>query len=215
MNKLLILRAVTGIYDTFSLCKSPHFNTSQLNLLATANRLIAACFNSKSSANAKIKTASIIICYLFNGIVFSVHATDEHLDSTRHLQTISPLKTALHLETYLGGHSTNLANKAALSFKFGQRNSQHVCHITTTEEHLMQSKNLLENINLSEKYFFFDCQIDNDFYVLSNQYRTYAQVIIKQPDINFPMSMHIEAKLVTIDGKLLNVTSGDISLKWK
>ncbi|WP_153913427.1 hypothetical protein [Shewanella sp. TC10] len=121
--------------------------------------------------------------------------------------------TTISLEQYLGGYSTELAGKPALTFKFTSINSDDFCNIITTEEHMFSSNNLLENINLSEKNFYLDCEVDNQFYMLSNHFRTYAQVLIKQPDTNFPMSMHIEAKLVTINGEYLNVISGDISLR--
>ncbi|GIU52113.1 MULTISPECIES: hypothetical protein [Shewanella] len=121
--------------------------------------------------------------------------------------------TTINLEKYLGGYSAELAGKPALTFKFSSKNSDNICSIITTEEHMFSSNNLLENINLSEKNFYLDCEVEDKFYMLSNHYRTYAQVLIKQPDINFPMSMHIEAKLVTINGVQLNVISGDISLR--
>ena len=127
--------------------------------------------------------------------------------------TTNLFAASINLEHYAGGYNANLAGKPAITFKFTAKDRNHYCNIITTEEHMFKSNNLLENINLSDKNFYLDCEVNGQFYILSNRYRTYAQVLIKQPDINFPMSMHIEAKLVTIDGNVLNVSSGDISLK--
>lgn len=119
----------------------------------------------------------------------------------------------IKLDRYLGGNDTKLAAKAALSFNFSNGASENVCSIITTDSYLRYSNNRLENINLSEPNFFFDCHWDDTYYFLSKRYRTYAEVIIKQPDNQFPMSMHIEAKLVSLTGERATIISGDIPLK--
>ncbi|MDO6610146.1 hypothetical protein Q4601_00545 [Shewanella sp. 1_MG-2023] len=144
---------------------------------------------------------------------FRIHSYVNLLIILCSIYSSSIYATTINLEKYIGGYSTELAGKPALTFKFTDINSDDYCNIITTEEHMFSSNNLLENINLSEKNFYLDCEVDGQFYMLSNHYRTYAQVLIKQPDIKFPMSMHIEAKLVTINGEYLNVISGDISLR--
>lgn len=128
--------------------------------------------------------------------------------------------TTIELDTYLGGHQTQLDGKPALSFIFSHNTKQsnkvsgsgNSCSIITTDLYLRQSKGRLENINLTEPNFYFDCEWEGKFYMLSNLYRTYAEVIVKTPDENFPMSIHIEAKLVTLSGENLEVISGDIPL---
>ncbi|WP_394390609.1 hypothetical protein [Shewanella woodyi] len=127
-----------------------------------------------------------------------------------------PIKThatVIELNTYLGGSEGKLANKPALIYKFSDGSQQNRCSIITTENYLVNARNRLENINLSEPNFYFDCVWDGRYYFLSNRHRTYAEVIIKQPDMNFPMSMHIEAKLINIIGEHAEVISGDISLR--
>lgn len=119
----------------------------------------------------------------------------------------------IKLDRYLGGNDTKLAAKPALSFNFSRGASDNVCSIITTDSYLRYSNNRLENINLSEPNFFFDCHWDDTYYFLSKRYRTYAEVIIKQPDSQFPMSMHIEAKLVSLTGERATIISGDIPLK--
>ncbi|WP_237524151.1 hypothetical protein [Shewanella sp. KX20019] len=121
----------------------------------------------------------------------------------------------IDLNKYLGGTQGRLNNKSALIFKFGDGTDGNSCSIITTDNYLRHSKNRLENINLSESNFYFDCQWNNNYYFLSNRSPTYAEVIIKQPDSQFPMSMHIEAKLVNLTGEEANVVSGDISLRRK
>ncbi|MCL1051854.1 hypothetical protein L2755_19815 [Shewanella abyssi] len=121
----------------------------------------------------------------------------------------------IDLNKYLGGTQGKLNDKSALIFKFGNGTDSNFCSIITTDNYLRQSKNRLENINLSESSFYFDCQWNNTYYFLSNRSATYAEVIIKQPDSQFPMSMHIEAKLVSLTGKKANIVSGDISLRRK
>lgn len=131
--------------------------------------------------------------------------------------------TTIELDTYLGGRQTQLDGKPALAFIFshnaklnneisGSGSSSNNCSIITTDQYLRQSKGRLENINLTEPNFYFDCEWEGKFYMLSNHYRTYAEVIVKPPDANFPMSIHIEAKLVTLSGERLEVISGDIPL---
>lgn len=121
----------------------------------------------------------------------------------------------IELNKYLGGTQGKLNNKPALNFKFTNTNgsANNTCSIITTDNYLRHSKNRLENINLSESNFYFDCQWDGTYYFLSNRVKTYAEVIIKQPDSQFPMSMHIEAKLVSLTGEQANIVSGDISLR--
>ncbi len=119
----------------------------------------------------------------------------------------------IQLNRYLGGEEATLADKPALSFKFSNGSSDDVCSIITTDNYLRHSNNRLENINLSEPNFYFDCIWNDSYYFLSNRYRTYAEVIIKQPDSEFPMSMHIEAKLVSVTGDKATIISGDIPLK--
>lgn len=119
----------------------------------------------------------------------------------------------IQLNHYLGGEEATLADKPALSFKFSNGFSDDVCSIITTDNYLRHSNNRLENINLSEPNFYFDCYWNDTYYFLSNRYRTYAEVIIKQPDSQFPMSMHIEAKLVSVTGGKATIISGDIPLK--
>jgi len=121
--------------------------------------------------------------------------------------------TTIELNTYLGGQQGKLAGNPALIFKFGNGSDKNICSIITTEKYLRYSKNRLENINLSESSFYFDCEWKGKYYFLSKRYRTYAEVIIKEPDANFPMSMHIEAKLVSITGERASIVSGDISLR--
>ena len=125
--------------------------------------------------------------------------------------------TTITLNKYLGGTEGKLNNKSALNFKFTNTNgsNKNTCSIITTDNYLRHSKNRLENINLSEKNFYFDCTWNGRYYFLSNRVRTYAEVIIKQPDSQFPMSMHIEAKLVSLTGEQVEIISGDISLRRK
>lgn len=121
--------------------------------------------------------------------------------------------TNIELTTYLGGTQGKLTDKPALIFKFGNGSADNTCRIITTEHYLRHAKNRLENINLSESRFYFDCEWNGNYYFLSNRYPTYAEVIIKQPDSHFPMSMHIEAKLVNLLGEKVDIVSGDISLR--
>ncbi|GIU05627.1 MULTISPECIES: hypothetical protein [unclassified Shewanella] len=131
--------------------------------------------------------------------------------------TPSTTPVTIELNKYLGGTQGKLNNKSALTFKFTNTNgsASNTCSIITTDNYLRHSKNRLENINLSEKNFYFDCLWNGTYYFLSNRVRTYAEVIIKQPDSQFPMSMHIEAKLVSLTGEQANIISGDISLRRK
>ena len=129
----------------------------------------------------------------------------------------STTPVTIELNKYLGGTQGKLNNKPALNFKFTNTNggANNTCSIITTDNYLRHSKNRLENINLSEANFYFDCTWNGRYYFLSNRVRTYAEVIIKQPDSQFPMSMHIEAKLVSLTGEQANIISGDISLTRK
>ncbi|ABV88716.1 hypothetical protein [Shewanella pealeana] len=145
-----------------------------------------------------------------------------HATSTTSIATSTTPNTApstvlvtIELNKYLGGTQGKLNNKPALNFKFTDTNgsANNTCSIITTDNYLRHSKNRLENINLSESNFYFDCQWDGTYYFLSNRVKTYAEVIIKQPDSQFPMSMHIEAKLVSLTGEQANIVSGDISLR--
>ncbi|QLE86741.1 MULTISPECIES: hypothetical protein [Shewanella] len=122
------------------------------------------------------------------------------------------MAATIELTRYDGGYQGDLNDEKALMFVFSSNNQHFQCHVTTTEKYLRQAQHRLENINLSEPNFYFDCQSDEQHYMLSNRYRTYAEVIIKQPDSQFPMSMHIEAKLVNLDGDFAYVRSGDIAL---
>ncbi|WP_256717747.1 hypothetical protein [Shewanella sp. UCD-KL12] len=127
--------------------------------------------------------------------------------------------TTIELDTYLGGDQSKLAGKSALAFTFSHQSKtlstsdNNSCNIITTDKYLRSTKGRLENINLTEPNFFFDCEWEGKYYMLSNRYPTYAEVIIKPPDEHFPMTMHIEAKLVTLTGEMLEVISGDIPLK--
>ncbi|GIU32719.1 hypothetical protein L2719_09885 [Shewanella schlegeliana] len=123
------------------------------------------------------------------------------------------IAVTIELNKYLGGTQGKLKDKSALIFRFGNGSANNNCSIITTDNYLRHSKNRLENINLSESNFYFDCMWDGTYYFLSNRVRTYAEVIIKQPDSQFPMSMHIEAKLVSLTGEQANIISGDISLR--
>ncbi|GIU13738.1 hypothetical protein [Shewanella sp. MBTL60-007] len=119
----------------------------------------------------------------------------------------------IELNKYLGGTQGKLKDKSALIFRFGNGSANNSCSIITTDNYLRHSKNRLENINLSESNFYFDCMWGGTYYFLSNRVKTYAEVIIKQPDSQFPMSMHIEAKLISLTGEQANIISGDISLR--
>ncbi|MGS0681246.1 hypothetical protein ACVBIL_08810 [Shewanella sp. 125m-7] len=129
----------------------------------------------------------------------------------------SDVAKTIELNKYLGGHQGKLNNKSALTFKFTHTDGSpnNTCSIITTDNYLRHSKNRLENINLSESDFYFDCLWNGTYYFLSNRVKTYAEVIIKQPDSRFPMSMHIEAKLVSLLGERVEIISGDISLRRK
>ena len=141
-----------------------------------------------------------LLCIIAFVLPFSLYSTTDPV-------------TRIELTTYLGGTQGKLADKPALIFKFGDSSPNNTCRIITTEHYLRHAKNRLENINLSESLFYFDCEWNGNYYFLSNRYRTYAEVIIKQPDTNFPMSMHIEAKLVSLTGEQAQILSGDISLR--
>ncbi|WP_394203230.1 hypothetical protein [Shewanella waksmanii] len=129
------------------------------------------------------------------------------------LISTSAQATIIELTHYQGGFQGELNDQAALMFVFNSDDERYQCHISTTEQYLRQAQHRLENINLSEPNFFFDCQSKTQHFMLSNRYRTYAEVLIKQPDAQFPMSMHIEAKLVNLAGEIAFIRSGDISLK--
>ena len=133
--------------------------------------------------------------------------------TTKTTTAIDKPATTINLNKYLGGSQGKLKEKSALIFKFGNGSANNTCSIITTDNYLRHAKNRLENINLSESNFYFDCLWNGTYYFLSNRVRTYAEVIIKQPDSQFPMSMHIEAKLVSLTGEQANIISGDISLK--
>lgn len=144
------------------------------------------------------------------GLLFlsiSSQATSKSTDES------SAIVVTIELNKYLGGTQGKLKDKSALIFKFGNGSANDTCSIITTDNYLRHSKNRLENINLSESNFYFDCMWDGTYYFLSNRVKTYAEVIIKQPDSQFPMSMHIEAKLVSLTGEQANIISGDISLR--
>ena len=159
--------------------------------------------------HTKLWTVSILIAI---GLLFlSIHTQA----TTKQTITTNQLVTTIELNKYLGGTQGKLKEKAALIYKFGNGNPNNTCSIITTENYLRHSKNRLENINLSEPRFYFDCEWEGTYYFLSNRYKTYAEVIIKQPDSQFPMSMHIEAKLVSLTGEQANIISGDISLRRK
>ncbi|GIU43279.1 hypothetical protein TUM4438_11820 [Shewanella sairae] len=159
----------------------------------------------KTQATAKSLTQTTVMTPATN----SANATDSNKPDNK-----TPM-TTITLNKYLGGTEGKLNNKSALNFKFTNANgsNKNTCSIITTDNYLRHSKNRLENINLSEKNFYFDCTWDGRYYFLSNRVRTYAEVIIKQPDSQFPMSMHIEAKLVSLTGEQVEIISGDISLR--
>ncbi|MGS0673776.1 hypothetical protein [Shewanella sp. 125m-1] len=133
--------------------------------------------------------------------------------TTKTTTAIDKPAITINLNKYLGGSQGKLKEKSALIFKFGNGSANNTCSIITTDNYLRHAKNRLENINLSESNFYFDCLWNGTYYFLSNRVRTYAEVIIKQPDSQFPMSMHIEAKLVSLTGEQANIISGDISLR--
>ncbi|WP_299804047.1 hypothetical protein [uncultured Shewanella sp.] len=151
-----------------------------------------------------ILIASGLLLLSFNSLAISKAASHSNSDVV-----------TIELNKYLGGTEGKLNNKSALNFKFTNTNSsnKNTCSIITTDNYLRHAKNRLENINLSEKNFYFDCTWNGRYYFLSNRVRTYAEVIIKQPDSQFPMSMHIEAKLVSLTGEQVEIISGDISLR--
>ena len=154
--------------------------------------------------------ASLMAAIALTATVINITAAEP---GSKAKNTVDDNHIIIQLNHYLGGEEASLADKPALSFKFSNGSSDDVCSIITTDNYLRHSKNRLENINLSEPNFYFDCHWNNTYYFLSNRYRTYAEVIIKQPDSQFPMSMHIEAKLVSLTGKRATIISGDISLK--
>ncbi|MCL1137691.1 hypothetical protein [Shewanella pneumatophori] len=151
------------------------------------------------------------------GLLLSIHPQAKVQNPSQVATQASGDSNIIELNKYLGGTEGKLNNKPALNFKFTNTNGSatNTCSIITTDNYLRHSKNRLENINLSESNFYFDCQWNGTYYFLSNRYRTYAEVIIKQPDSQFPMSMHIEAKLVSLTGERVEIISGDISLRRK
>lgn len=149
------------------------------------------------------------------GLLLSIHTQAKVPNPSQVTTQASGDSNIIELNKYLGGTEGKLNNKSALNFKFTNANgsNKNTCSIITTDNYLRHAKNRLENINLSEKNFYFDCTWDGRYYFLSNRVRTYAEVIIKQPDSQFPMSMHIEAKLVSLTGEQVEIISGDISLR--
>ncbi|MDR8522541.1 hypothetical protein [Shewanella fidelis] len=158
-----------------------------------------------------------LIVIIALGLLLSIHSQAKIQSSVQSEIKATAANQIIELNKYLGGAEGKLNNKPALNFKFTNASGspENTCSIITTDNYLRHSKNRLENINLSESNFYFDCQWNGTYYFLSNRYRTYAEVIIKQPDSQFPMSMHIEAKLVSLTGERVEIISGDISLRRK
>ncbi|WOT04473.1 hypothetical protein [Shewanella youngdeokensis] len=161
----------------------------------------------------RVSALLTVVCLLY--LSFSTTATTPaQLTQVKVAPVVAPTaETTIKLSQYLGGSETKLAQQPALVFMFGNGTESNTCSITTTDSYLRHSNYRLENINLSESNFYFDCYWNGTYYFLSKRQPTYAEVLIKHPDSQFPMSMHIEAKLISLTGERMNIISGDISLR--
>ncbi|MCS6125741.1 hypothetical protein G3485_03415 [Shewanella baltica] len=108
-----------------------------------------------------------------------------------------------------------LAGKPAVVFYLGSDVEENYCSISATKDYVLNANGQLLNIKRDQPEFDVSCNWDGEYYVLSSNHITRAEVVFIKSTKNTPMAIRLNAMLTTTKGELATFNSPNIDVVAK